>query len=94
MHGTLSDNDKKRCSTRVSNELGAGNYEATKLAVAAAVVLAAAEAFVGSTALFCMHNVFGYAYSTEKEVVDYVKEMVPLLCVSIGLDSLVGVLSG
>jgi hypothetical protein len=36
----------------------------------------------------------GYAYSNEKEVVDYVAKMVPLLCLSVRLDSLLGVLSG
>ncbi|XP_062107450.1 protein DETOXIFICATION 14-like isoform X2 [Humulus lupulus] len=81
-------------STQVSNRLGAGNAEAVKLAIRVALVLGVAEAVVGSTILFCSRNVLGYAYSNEKEVVDYVTEMVPLLSFSIGVDSLVAVLSG
>ncbi|KAH1248358.1 Protein DETOXIFICATION 9 [Glycine max] len=53
-------------STRVSNELGAGNPKTAK----------------------------GYAYSNDKEVIDYVAEMAPLLCVSVTADSLIGALSG
>lgn len=36
----------------------------------------------------------GYAFSDEKEVIDYVKNMTPLLCISIMMDSTQGVLSG
>ncbi|KAM6546422.1 hypothetical protein CsatB_027158 [Cannabis sativa] len=81
-------------STQVSNRLGAGNAEGAKLAIKSALVLGVAEAFLGSTILFCCRNVLGYAYSNEIEVVNYVKEMVPLLSFSIGVDSLVAVLSG
>lgn len=56
--------------------------------------LGISEAVVGGTILFCSRNVLGYAYSNEKEVVEHVKEMIPLLCLSIGVDSLVAVLSG
>ncbi|KAL5573128.1 hypothetical protein UlMin_022725 [Ulmus minor] len=81
-------------STRVSNELGAGKSEAAQIAVFAVAVLALAEATISTAFLFCSRHVLGYAYSNEKEVVDYVTKMVPLLCLSIGLDSVVGVLSG
>ena len=37
---------------------------------------------------------FGYIYSNEKEVVDYVTVMAPLVCVSVILDSIQGVLIG
>uniref|UniRef100_A0A2N9F6A4 Polysaccharide biosynthesis protein C-terminal domain-containing protein n=1 Tax=Fagus sylvatica TaxID=28930 RepID=A0A2N9F6A4_FAGSY len=81
-------------STRVSNELGAGNPVAAQLAVGAGMVLAVLEAIIVSTALFCCRNVLGYAYSNEEEVVSYVSKMVPLLCLRVSVDSLLGVLSG
>ncbi|CAL5369639.1 unnamed protein product [Camellia sinensis] len=80
--------------TRVSNELGAGNPQAARLAVCTVIVLAVAEAIIISTILFCCRFVLGYTYSEEKEVVDYVKEMTPLICFSITMDSLQAVLSG
>ncbi|KAH7847697.1 hypothetical protein Vadar_029189 [Vaccinium darrowii] len=81
-------------STRVSNELGAGNPQAAQLAVCTVMVLAVAEAIVMIATLFCCRFILGYAYSDEKEVVDYVREMTPLLCLSIIMDSLLAVLSG
>ncbi|KAJ7975781.1 Protein DETOXIFICATION [Quillaja saponaria] len=81
-------------STRVSNELGAGNHRAAQEAVRAVVVLGIAEAILVSSALFCFRHLLGYTYSNEKEVVDNVAEMVPLLCLSVSVDSLLGVLSG
>ncbi|KAG5528007.1 hypothetical protein RHGRI_028813 [Rhododendron griersonianum] len=82
------------CSTRVSNELGAGNSRAAQLSVCTVMVLAVAEAIMVSAALFCCRFILGYAYSSEKEVVDYVREMTPLLCLSIVMDSLTAILSG
>ncbi|XP_021291484.1 protein DETOXIFICATION 12-like [Herrania umbratica] len=58
------------------------------------MVLAVLEALVVSGTLFASRHVFGYVYSNEKEVVDYVTTMAPLVCVSVILDSLQGVLSG
>jgi MATE family multidrug resistance protein len=58
------------------------------------VAVAVAEAAVVSSALYCSRHVMGYAYSNEKEVVEYVAKMVPLLCLSVSVDSLLGVLSG
>ncbi|CAL5367273.1 unnamed protein product [Camellia sinensis] len=81
-------------STRVSNEVGAGNPQAARLAVWAVMVLEAAEATIAATTLFCCRNILGHAYSDDKEVVDYVKDMTPLLCLSIFMDSFQAVLSG
>ena len=58
------------------------------------VCLAATEAIVVSTALFVSRHVFGYIFSNEGEVVDYVRNLAPFLCVSVILDGLQGVLSG
>ena len=81
-------------STRVSNELGAGNPRAACVAVAAVMFLAVSEAVIVSSALFVGRSAFGYVFSNEKEVVDYVTNMAPLVCVSVIVNSLQGVLSG
>ncbi|TYI94437.1 hypothetical protein E1A91_D02G204500v1 [Gossypium mustelinum] len=81
-------------STRVSNELGAGKPQAAHVAVYAAMALAVLETLIVTGTLFTSRHVFGYVYSNEKEVVDYVTTMAPLVCVSVILDSLQGVLSG
>lgn len=52
------------------------------------------EAAVVSVALFSTRCILGYAFSEEKEVVDYVEGMVPLICLSVFMDNLQGVLSG
>ena len=56
--------------------------------------LAVTETAVVSTTLFASRRVFGYLFSNEKEVVDYVTNMSPLVCLSVILDSMQGVLSG
>lgn len=82
------------CSTRVSNELGAGNPKAAQAAVYAGVILTVVEAVIVGVILFCCRSVLGYAYSNEKEVVDYLKEIAPLLSLSVLMDGLLAVLSG
>ncbi|XP_057491580.1 protein DETOXIFICATION 14-like isoform X1 [Actinidia eriantha] len=81
-------------STRVSNELGAGNPEAARLSTWAVMVLEAAEVTIASTTLFFCRYVLGNVFSDEKEVVDYVRDMVPLICLFIVVDSFQAVLSG
>ncbi|PKI69398.1 protein DETOXIFICATION 12-like isoform X1 [Punica granatum] len=81
-------------STRISNELGAGNPRAAKGVVRVVMSLAVVEMGIVSIALFLSRKVFGYTFSSEKEVVDYVTRMAPLVCLSVIFDSLQGVLSG
>lgn len=81
-------------STRVSNELGAGNPKTAKGAVRVVVIIGIAEAIIVSTFFLCFRNILGYAYSNDQQVVDYIADMVPLLCVSVSADSLIGALSG
>ncbi|KAB1205630.1 MATE efflux family protein 9 [Morella rubra] len=81
-------------STRVSNELGAGNPHAARVALFAVLFLAVTEASVVSTTLLASRRVFGYTFSNEKEVVDYVTTMAPLVSLAVVVDSLQGVLSG
>ncbi|WOH10283.1 hypothetical protein DCAR_0729750 [Daucus carota subsp. sativus] len=81
-------------STRVSNELGAGHAEAARLAAWLATFLAVIEVVCASTILFCCRSILGYAFSDEKEVVDYVKELAPILSLSIMADCLATMFSG
>ncbi|EYU26990.1 hypothetical protein MIMGU_mgv1a008759mg [Erythranthe guttata] len=80
--------------TRISNQLGAGKPEGARLSLIALMLLAAIDAIVISASVFASRNVFGYIFSNEKEVVDYVTIMAPLVCLSIIIDSIQGVLSG
>ncbi|XP_031401639.1 protein DETOXIFICATION 12-like [Punica granatum] len=81
-------------STRVSNELGARNPRAAQLAVYATMIISIAEASIVSTSLFVGRHVLGHIFSNDKEVRDYVTRMVPLVCLSVILDSFQGALSG
>uniref|UniRef100_A0ACD5TDY7 Uncharacterized protein n=6 Tax=Avena sativa TaxID=4498 RepID=A0ACD5TDY7_AVESA len=81
-------------STRVSNELGAGNPEGARLAVRVVMFIAVTEAVLITGALLASKRILGYAYSSDKEVVEYVNAMVPFICISVAADSLQGVLSG
>jgi MATE family multidrug resistance protein len=90
----LKKNVQSFCSTRVSNELGAGNSQAAKMAVWAIMVIAITEAIIISTALFFCRHIMGYAFSSEKQIVNYVADMVPFICLSVIMDCLQSVLSG
>ncbi|KAK4710261.1 hypothetical protein R3W88_004774 [Solanum pinnatisectum] len=81
-------------STRISNELGAGRPQAAKIALAAVIVLSATEVVLASITLFVVRDVWGYVFSYEKEVVTYVAEITPILCISIIMDGTQAVLSG
>ncbi|KAK8914533.1 MATE efflux family protein 9 [Platanthera zijinensis] len=81
-------------STRISNELGAANPKGARLALHVVMFITAMEAIIVSITLFSMRYILGYAYSNEEEVVEYVRDMVPLVCLSVFMDSIQGVLSG
>ncbi|KAF5794029.1 putative multi antimicrobial extrusion protein [Helianthus annuus] len=81
-------------STRVSNELGAGNPRGARVAVNAIMILAVVETSIVSMIVFFNRHIFGYIFTNEKEVVDYVTKITPLLCVNIIMDSLQGNFSG
>ncbi|KAK9194510.1 hypothetical protein WN944_005217 [Citrus x changshan-huyou] len=80
-------------STRVSNELGAGNLQAARVAVWAATSYAVVEAVIVGTILFCCRYFLGYAYTKDNQVVHYVVVMAPLICLSVITDSLQAVFS-
>lgn len=78
----------------MSNELGAGNHRAARRAVRTVMLLTLIEILVVSSGLFASRHVFGYAFSNEKEVIDYVTDMSPLLSLCIVLNGFQAVLSG
>ncbi|KAL4335942.1 hypothetical protein GQ457_07G021660 [Hibiscus cannabinus] len=81
-------------STRVANELGAGNPQAAKMAVWLLLSISVLEAIVVGTILYFCRNFLGYVFSNDKEVVDHVADIVPFMCLSIFLDALQAVFSG
>jgi MATE family multidrug resistance protein len=81
-------------STRVANELGAGNPEGARSAVHLVMSIAGTEAVLVTGMLFAAQRILGYAYSSDEEVVTYFTSMVPFVCISVAADSLQGVLSG
>ncbi|XXG83825.1 hypothetical protein AAC387_Pa10g1492 [Persea americana] len=81
-------------STRVSNELGAGKPQVARLATYAAMLVSITETAIVGTTLFATRYILGCAYSSEKEVVSYVANMVPLLCLTVITDGIQAVLSG
>ncbi|KAK9162421.1 hypothetical protein Syun_003323 [Stephania yunnanensis] len=81
-------------STRVSNELGAGRPQAARLAVRTAIFSVITIGIVLGSILILMRRTLGYCYSNEKEVVNYVTNMIPLLALSHLLDGFQAVLSG
>ncbi|XP_074316582.1 protein DETOXIFICATION 16-like [Silene latifolia] len=81
-------------STRVSNELGAGHPKIARLAVSVVLFLAITESIVVGIILISIRNIWGYAYSNEKEVIRYVAIMLPILAASNFLDGIQSVLSG
>lgn len=79
---------------RVSNELGAGNPKAVRVALSAAMFFAVTESLIVTATMFGCRYILGYAYTNDKTVVHYVAVMTPFLCASIFTDSLQAVLSG
>lgn len=82
------------CSTRVSNELGAGQPKQAQLALCVVVVMAVVEGILIGTILVSIRNVWGYAYSSVPQVIKYVAVMMPIVAASNFLDGLQCVLSG
>ena len=81
-------------STRVANELGAGNPWAARAVVSAALALTFSMAMLVACFLLLVRNVWGLVYSNEEEVIDNLKGLVPLLALSTTVDGMQAVLSG
>ncbi|XAR50240.1 hypothetical protein NMG60_11004510 [Bertholletia excelsa] len=81
-------------STRVSNELGAGQPAAAKHAVKVVIFLALTEGSIVSLIAILFRHEWGYFYTNEKEVVNCMASIMPLLAVSNFMDGIQAVLSG
>lgn len=81
-------------STRVSNELGAGNSKVAKLAVRVVLSIAILESILVGSVLILIRKIWGFAYSSDPEVVNFVASMLPILALGHCLDSFQSVLSG
>ncbi|CAG7901344.1 unnamed protein product [Brassica rapa] len=81
-------------STRVANELGAGNPKQARMTVYTVMVMTYVESIMVSATIFSARNVFGYLFTSETEVVDYVRSIAPLVSLSVIFDALHAVLAG
>ncbi|GAB4840351.1 hypothetical protein Ancab_021118 [Ancistrocladus abbreviatus] len=81
-------------STRVSNELGAGNPKGAQLAVKGVMLMALLDSVVVVTALLASKRTLGYLFSKDKQVIEYFTAMSPLVASSVGIDAFQGVLTG
>ncbi|KAM7275508.1 hypothetical protein ACFE04_017374 [Oxalis oulophora] len=90
----ISDGLGAASSTRVSNNLGAGNPKAARTSMYAVMFLTTTLALIMSSILFASRNVFGYIYSNEKEIVEKVATMAPFVCLCVALECYQAVLSG
>lgn len=81
-------------STRVSNELGAGNPNKAKSAMAVTLKLSVLLALIVVLALGFGHNIWAGFFSDSPTIIQEFASMTPLLAISIVADSVQGVLSG
>ncbi|KAK8542747.1 hypothetical protein V6N12_015330 [Hibiscus sabdariffa] len=81
-------------STRVSNELGAGNPDKAKQAMTVTLKLSVLLALVVVLTLALGHNIWSGFFSDSRSIIEKFAQMTPLLAVSIAIDAIQGVLSG
>ena len=82
------------CSTRVSNEIGAGNIDRAKNAVAVTLKL---SVFLGLSFILLLgfgHGLWASLFTGSAMIAAKFAAITPLLMISIVLDSTQGVLSG
>ena len=82
------------CSVRVSNELGAGNVEATCFSVFVSVAISSIISIIFAIVFLLCKNVLGYVFTSSPSVALRVSELVPFLTASILLNGIQAVLSG
>ncbi|KAL6512971.1 hypothetical protein OROHE_019761 [Orobanche hederae] len=82
LHFTLPYGLGAAASTRISNELGAGEPEKARVVVWTIMFFVAVETITISIALFSCRHILGRAFSSEEQVVDYIAAMSLLICVS------------
>lgn len=65
-----------------------------QVVVSAVLFLAVVEVAIAGTVVFSCRYILGNIFSNEKSVIDYVKDMTPLLCLSLIMDGLQTAFSG
>ena len=78
----------------MSNELGAGNPDRAKNAMAVTLKLSVLLGFLVVLALALGHNIWAGFFSDSPAIIEEFASMTPFLAISIMLDSVQGVLSG
>lgn len=81
-------------SIRVSNELGAGNSQGARRAVGVSLCVGVAEAAAVGGFLFSARNWWGWLFTNEAEVVNYVARLMPILASLTATDAMQGILAG
>ncbi|CAN0891338.1 Protein DETOXIFICATION 16 [Linum grandiflorum] len=81
-------------STRVSNELGAGNAKAARLAVRVVLLLAVSQGILGSSIATAARHVWGCIYTNDPILIRYLAAVAPKIAVSNFIDGIDAVLSG
>lgn len=82
------------CSVRVSNKLGAGHPKAARLAAGVVLTMTILEGLLIGLLFIFLRNFWGYAYSSEIEVVEFVAKSMPTLAIVNFFGGLQRVLSG
>jgi MATE family multidrug resistance protein len=82
------------CSTRVANELGAGNARLARNVIKSGFSLSLSITMIISVVLLCIHNVVGQLFSNDDDVISYVSKIAPMLSISMFFDSTQATLSG
>ncbi|BBN67957.1 MATE efflux family protein [Prunus dulcis] len=80
--------------TRVSNELGAGKPRLARLAICVTLSMVVTEGIVVVAVMILGRKVWGYCYTTDKEVVEYAGEILLWVAIAHFFDGIQSVLSG
>ncbi|KAL6196506.1 hypothetical protein ACLB2K_032121 [Fragaria x ananassa] len=78
-------------STRVSNELGAGNVDHAKKAMAVTLKLCVLLAILVVQAVAFGHNIWVHLFCNSHTIREEFSSMIPFLAISIAIDSVQGV---
>ncbi|KAK1420896.1 hypothetical protein QVD17_22857 [Tagetes erecta] len=81
-------------SVRVSNELGAGQARAARIAIRVSMFCVVTEGILSGLILILGRKMWGYCYSSEEEIVSYIAQMMLLLAGSHVVEGIQTVLSG
>ncbi|CAI0451565.1 unnamed protein product, partial [Linum tenue] len=81
-------------STRISNELGAGNPGAARMAVRVVLLLAVSQGLLASSIATATRHVWGCIYTDDKILITYLSVVAPKIALCNFIDGIHGVLSG